>query len=123
LWDFWIAITYIASGSFGGYYSTTPMPIAPPFSQFDFLMTDTYKEGGHYMELYASLSAVPFAVHFLESIGGYIDPSGGPAMPVGYAQSFTAGTSTGNRKFIAQYVRIAYSTKDPYWFGADIQIP
>ena len=82
------------------------MPIAPPFSQFDFLMTDTYKEGGHYMELYASLNAAPFAVHFLESIGGYIDPSGGPAMPVSYARSFAAGTSTGNQKFRAQYVRI-----------------
>jgi hypothetical protein len=108
-------------GSIGS--PNTPMPIAPPFTQFDFLMVDRHVGSNqHYALIYASLTVAPFAVNFVKSLPAYIGFTGGPCMPVGYAQSFTAATSTGNKRFRAQYIKIAMDTVHPNQFDMPFEI-
>lgn len=97
--DYGSAIRYIkAGGALQGeqqYGTPTLVPVAPPWSQFDFVMAEysiPESSEDNYVNIWASLYAAPFATSFINSLGlGSPDlAQPGPAMPLDWAKSFSA---------------------------------
>jgi len=109
--DYGSVIRYIKAGGDLHGPGKTPGglgPVAPPWSQFDFVMGEYKNNGSHYVNIWASLYPAPFAKSFVNNLNLWM-PSGaepGPAMPLDWAKSFSAAGPQGYRNFTAQYVSI-----------------